>query len=60
MIKWHDASVNVPLIVFEAYAENETPAAYRLFWYYGPEEKEITIYSITPSQVVTVAGRCSI
>ena len=22
--------------VFEAYAENKTPAAYRIFWYYGP------------------------
>lgn len=22
--------------VFEAYAEQSTPAAYRLFWYYGP------------------------
>ena len=34
--------------VFEAYAENQTPGAYRVFWCYGPNEKEITIYSITP------------
>lgn len=34
--------------VFEAYVENKTPGAYRVFWYYGPKEKEITIYSITP------------
>lgn len=34
--------------VFEAYAENKTPAAYRIFWYYGPERKQITIIAITP------------
>jgi hypothetical protein len=34
--------------VFEAYAEQSTPAAYRIFWYYGPKEKQITIISITP------------
>lgn len=33
--------------VFEAYAENKTPAAYRIFWYYGPSKKEITIVAIT-------------
>src|SRR5262245_60015249 len=34
--------------VFEAYAENKTPAAYRIFWYYGPSKNEITILAITP------------
>lgn len=34
--------------IFEAYAENNTPAAYRIFWFYGPEQKEITIIAITP------------
>jgi hypothetical protein len=34
--------------VFEAYAENNTPAAYRIFWYYGPGKKQITIIAITP------------
>ena len=34
--------------VFEAYAENQTPTAYRIFWHYGPGEKEITIIAITP------------
>jgi hypothetical protein len=34
--------------VFEAYAENKTPAAYRIFWIYGPQKKEITIIAITP------------
>lgn len=33
--------------VFEAYAEQHTPAAYRIFFYYGPQEKEITIFAIT-------------
>jgi hypothetical protein len=34
--------------IFEAYAENNTPAAYRVFWFYGPNKKEITILTITP------------
>ena len=33
--------------VFEAYAQNRTPAAYRIFWCYGPEKKQITIIAIT-------------
>jgi hypothetical protein len=45
--------------VFEAYAENVTPAAYRVFWFYGSDEfvgtgkqakriPVITIVAITP------------
>ena len=34
--------------VFEAYAQNKTPSAYRVFWCYGPGKKEITIIAITP------------
>jgi hypothetical protein len=34
--------------VFEAYAEQSTPAAYRIFWYYGPAKGIITIFAITP------------
>ena len=33
--------------VFEAYAEQDTPAAYRVFWYYGPSKDLITIIAIT-------------
>ncbi|MGC1677617.1 MAG: hypothetical protein WA740_08790 [Candidatus Binataceae bacterium] len=33
--------------VFEAYAENKTPAAFRVFWYYGPQGGQITIVAIT-------------
>lgn len=33
--------------LFEAYAEQTTPAAYRIFWYYGPDKRQITIVSIT-------------
>jgi hypothetical protein len=40
--------------VFEAYAQNNTPGAYRIFWHYGPDEIEgkkrtpvITIVAIT-------------
>lgn len=34
--------------VYEAYAENNTPAAYRIFWCYGPDKDIITILAITP------------
>ena len=42
--------------VFEAYAEQHTPNAYRLYWYYGPDETSemgnripiITLMGITP------------
>ena len=34
--------------IFEAYAEQGTPAAYRVFWHYGPDRSEITIIAITP------------
>jgi hypothetical protein len=34
--------------VFESYVENKTPAAFRVFWYYGPERGIITILAITP------------
>jgi plasmid stabilization system protein ParE len=33
--------------VFEAYAQQHTPGAYRVFWCYGPEAREITILAIT-------------
>ncbi len=35
-------------IVFEAYAQNKTPGAYRVFWCYGPGKDTITILAITP------------
>jgi hypothetical protein len=41
--------------VFEAYAQNNTPGATRIFWHYGPDElvdsksvPVITIVAITP------------
>jgi hypothetical protein len=34
--------------VFEAYAQNQTPGAYRVFWCYGPGKQQITIIAITP------------
>ena len=34
--------------VFEAYAQQKTPAAYRVFWYYGPSRGIIIIFAITP------------
>jgi hypothetical protein len=34
--------------VWESYAENKTPAAFRVFWYYGPGRGVITVVAITP------------
>jgi mRNA-degrading endonuclease RelE of RelBE toxin-antitoxin system len=34
--------------VYEAYVQNNTPDAYRVFWYYGPGKESITIIAITP------------
>jgi hypothetical protein len=34
--------------VFEAYAQQKTPGAYRVFWYYGPVRGMITVVAITP------------
>ncbi len=34
--------------VYESYAQQNTPGAYRVMWYYGPARSEITILVITP------------
>lgn len=33
--------------LWESYVENKTPAAWRVFWCYGPGANEITIVAIT-------------
>jgi hypothetical protein len=34
--------------VFESYAQNRTPGAYRIFWHYGPKKRQITVVAIIP------------
>jgi len=34
--------------VWEAYVESRTPAAWRVFWNYGPGRATITVIAITP------------
>ena len=34
--------------VFESYAQNQTPGAYRVFWYYGEGKGSITVAAIVP------------
>jgi len=46
--KYESLSKKFGLEIFEAYAENRTPQAYRIFWHYGPDKKDITIIAITP------------
>ena len=33
--------------IFEANAQQNTPAAYRVFWHYGPGRSEITVIAFT-------------
>jgi hypothetical protein len=44
----HEIAPGKKVKVFEAYAQNQTPGAYRIFWCYGPKEKQLTIVTITP------------
>lgn len=46
--KYSSIKVETGADVFEAYAENNTPGAYRIFWHYGPSKDVITIIAITP------------
>ena len=34
--------------VFESYAQNRTPGAFRIFWYYGPGRSVLTVLAIIP------------
>lgn len=34
--------------IFESYAQNKTPGAYRIFWHYGPQKSQITVVAIIP------------
>ena len=34
--------------VFEAYVENQTPSAWRIWFWYGPEARQITVLTIGP------------
>lgn len=34
--------------VFESYADNHTPGAYRIFWIYGPSRRQITVVAVVP------------
>jgi hypothetical protein len=34
--------------VWDSYVENNTPAAWRLFWHYGPASNVITVVTIGP------------
>ncbi len=44
--KFHSLSGPRGEEVFESYAEQNTPAVYRVFWHYGPEKGRITIIAI--------------
>lgn len=34
--------------LFHSYAQNNTPSAYRIFWFYGPNRRQITVTAIVP------------
>ncbi|SHJ80569.1 hypothetical protein SAMN02745244_03302 [Tessaracoccus bendigoensis DSM 12906] len=42
--------------LWESYVENRTPAAWRIFWIYGPTDGHITIVTIGPPTEPSVAA----
>ena len=46
--KFHGLSGPNKEEIFEAYVQQHTPGAYRIFWYYGPLKNHITIAAIVP------------
>jgi mRNA-degrading endonuclease RelE of RelBE toxin-antitoxin system len=46
--EFHEFSFKYGRKIYEAYAQNNTPGAYRVFWHYGPDENVITIIAVTP------------
>lgn len=34
--------------VWESYVENQTPGAWRIWWWYGPKQGQITVLTIGP------------
>jgi hypothetical protein len=36
------------LAVWESYIENRTPSAWRMWWYFGPTDRQITVLAIGP------------
>lgn len=43
-----DLSRRYGMKVWQSYLENQTPAAGRIFWVYGPERQDITVIGIEP------------
>ena len=43
-----DLSRKYGIKIFQSYLENNTPAAGRLFWAYGPNQGDITVLAIEP------------
>jgi len=54
--EYHSLTRRYGVKIFEAYVQQKTPGAYRVFWHYGPDEISkdgkqipiITIIAITP------------
>ncbi len=34
--------------IWESYVENDTPSAWRVWWFYGPDRGEITVVDLGP------------
>ena len=41
-------TVRYGMKVWQSYLENNTPGAGRVFWVYGPEQREITVIGVEP------------
>jgi len=42
--------------LWESYVENNTAAALRVFWYYGPDEKQGVEPDVTDVRIITVVA----
>jgi hypothetical protein len=34
--------------IWESYVENDTPSAWRIWWYFGPDQGQITVVDVGP------------
>jgi len=52
--EYHSLTRSVGVKVFEAYVQQETPAAYRVFFHYGPDEQNAKGKRIPVSTIVAI------
>ena len=46
--QWLAAGLSQGMKVWQSYLENKTSGAMRMYWVYGPDQKDITIIGLEP------------